>query len=54
MANEIETEQIVYGASTTGFYGRLPRSARGEGVAGEGERKRLPSQVYELCVGAGA
>ena len=40
VANEVEIEQTAYEASTTGFYGR---SVCGEGVAGEGERKRYPS-----------
>ncbi len=46
VANEVETEQIVYEASTRGFYGPLPRFARGEGVVGEGERRRYPSPKY--------
>ena len=37
LANEVETEQIVYEADTTGFYDPLPRFARGEVIAGEGE-----------------
>ena len=50
VANEVETEQIVYEASTTGFYGPLPRFARGEGIAGESERKRYPSPKYTSYV----
>ena len=50
VANEVETEQIVYEANTTGFYGPLPRFARGEGLAGEGERRRYPSPKYTSYV----
>lgn len=50
VANEVETEQIVYEASTTGFYGPLPRFARSEGIAGEGEQKRYPCPKYTSYV----
>jgi len=50
VANEVETEQIVYEASTTGFYGPLPRFARDEAIAGEGERRRYPSSRYTSYV----
>jgi hypothetical protein len=45
VANEVETEQIVYEANTTGFYGPLPRFA-----GGEGERRRYPSPKYTSYV----
>lgn len=50
VANEVETEQIVYEASTTGFYGPLPRFARSEGIAGENEQKRYPCPKYTSYV----
>ncbi len=40
----------AYEASTTGFFGSLLRSARDEGVTGEGEWKRYPSPQYTSYV----
>ncbi len=55
VANEVETEQIVYETRTRGFYGPLPRFARCKGVVGEGERRRYPSPKYtsyvQVCKG---
>lgn len=47
VANEVETEQIVYEASTTGFYGPLPRHG---GPAGENEQRRGPSPKFTSYV----
>jgi len=52
VANEVETEQIVYEASTTGFYGPLPLSARDEAkgsqVRANGSGILVPS-IRDMC-----